>query len=385
MNSIALAESGQQTEQSQAIRVAVVDDSAVVRGLVSRWVDEDPDLEVCGKFSNGQLAVDGVGRVSPDVIILDIEMPVMDGLTALPRLLENAPNAKVIIASTLSRKNAEISLKALSLGATDYIPKPETNRGITTSTEFREELLRKVKAVVPNKGPAARANEARSGRAPTARAEPGAVEVGEKPKYTLRAFSTVRPKIVAIGSSTGGPQALAKVIEDIAPAITLVPVVITQHMPATFTAILAERLGRAANLPAKEGEDGEPLRPGHIYIAPGGFHMTVVAKDGQPFISVFDGPQINFCKPAVDPMFESVAKLYGRSALALVLTGMGHDGASGGKFVADAGGSVIAQDQASSVVWGMPGATAAAGACAAVLPLNRIGPKVGSLLSGGGE
>ena len=382
MTSVALAEQAPPTAHIQTIKVVVVDDSAVVRGLVSRWVDEDPNLEVCGRFSNGQLAVDGVARSAPDVIILDIEMPVMDGLTALPALLKNVPGVKVIMASTLTRKNAEISLKALSLGATDYIPKPESNSGITTSSDFREELIRKIKAVVPAKSAPPAAAPQRSGEAGTVQPA-GMPESSDKPKYTLRAFSTVKPRILTIGSSTGGPQALAKVIEDMAPSLAGVPVVITQHMPATFTSILAERLGRVANLPAKEGDDGEILRPGHIYVARGGFHMSVVAKDGQQALRVYDGPVVNYCKPAVDPLFESIAGIYGPAALALVLTGMGNDGAAGGKVIADAGGSVIAQDAETSVVWGMPGATAAAGACAAVLSIDDIGRKAVSLLSGG--
>jgi len=383
MTSVAHAETIVRVAQSNDIRVAVVDDSAVVRGLVSRWIDEEQGMEVAGRFPNGQLAVDGVARIAPDVIILDIEMPVMDGLAALPHLLKNVPGVKIIIASTLTRKNAEISLKALSLGATDYIPKPESNRGITTSSEFREELLRKIKAVVPAKSGEGTQTSAfvDDGSEP----EAATTVANAKPTYTLRAFSTVRPRILVIGSSTGGPQALARVIEDVAPALTNVPVVITQHMPATFTAILAERLGQASNLPSKEGANGEPVLPGHIYVAPGGMHMSIVERDGHPFIKIYDGETINFCKPAVDPLFESVAAIYGRSVLALVLTGMGQDGAAGGRMIADAGGTVIAQDQASSVVWGMPGATAAAGACAAILPLENIGKKAGLLLSGGGQ
>lgn len=382
MTATSVAESPAPQSQSDKIKVAVVDDSAVVRGLVTRWIDEDPALETCGRFSNGQLAVDGVGRDVPDVIILDIEMPVMDGITALPGLLKAAPGAKILMASTLTRRNAEISLKALSLGAADYIPKPESNRGVTTSTEFRSELILKVKALGEAK---IRGEQARRRRAEAPRAAPAPLApatAGEKAAYKLRAFSPVAPKILAIGSSTGGPQALAKVFEAFAPAITDIPVVVTQHMPATFTAILAERLGRTASLPSKEGEHGEPLLPGHIYVAPGGMHMALAKSEDGVRLNVYDGPLVNYCKPAVDPLFQSVSEIYGPAVLALVLTGMGNDGAAGGRIIADAGGSVIAQDQASSVVWGMPGATAAAGACAAVLPLDQIGPKVVSLLRG---
>lgn len=368
---------------SNKINVIVVDDSAVVRGLVSRWVNEDPDMEIVGRFANGQLAVDGIAACAPDVVVLDIEMPIMDGMTALPMLLKNQPGVKILMASTLTRRNAEISMKALSLGATDYIPKPESNRGVTTSVEFRIDLLRKIKAITPRKAAAAVARP-RTGAAPATPPAPGhSVALGPSPEeVSLRPFTRVKPRILAIGSSTGGPQALAKVIEDLAPAIGDVPVVITQHMPATFTAILAEHLERASGRKAKEGEDGEKILPGHIYVAPGGFHMTIVDKGGEPHLRVYDGPLVNYCKPAVDPMFQSLIKVYGNSILALVLTGMGQDGSVGAKEIADAGGNVIAQDEATSVVWGMPGATAAAGACAAIMPLNQIGPKATRVLQG---
>ncbi|MHA1164272.1 MAG: protein-glutamate methylesterase/protein-glutamine glutaminase [Alphaproteobacteria bacterium] len=385
--------SGSSSASQRKIQVIIVDDSAVVRGLVARWVDEDPDLETVGRFANGKLAVEAIADCKPDVVILDIEMPVMDGMTALPLLLRNHPGVKVLMSSTLTRRNAEISMMALSLGATDYIPKPESNRGVTTSLEFRTDLLRKIKAIVPHK----RAPAHTSAPAPAAEPKPGAASPqpakqapaatpapGPSPNsLSLRPFAPVKPKILAIGSSTGGPQALAKVIEYLAPATTGIPVVITQHMPATFTAILAEHLERASGRTAKEGEDGEKVLPGIIYVAPGGLHMAVVEKGGEPHLHVYEGPMINFCKPAVDPLFQSLVKVYGSSILALVLTGMGHDGAVGAKEIADAGGNVIAQDEATSVVWGMPGAAVAAGACAAVLPLNEIGPKATSVLRGG--
>ncbi|GBE44435.1 chemotaxis response regulator protein-glutamate methylesterase [bacterium BMS3Bbin10] len=367
------------------IRVMVVDDSAVVRGLVSRWVDEDPGMETIGRFANGQLALDGIAGCAPDVVVLDIEMPVMDGMTALPELLKLKPGVKIIMSSTLTRKNAEISMKALSLGATDYIPKPESNRGVTTSVDFRTALLDKIKALVPRK--AARApvapNSVSATRQPVEAGAPGvspAAPAGESP--ALRTFSRIKPRILAIGSSTGGPQALARVIEDVASATADIPVVITQHMPPTFTAILAEHLARSAGRTAKEGTDGEKIIPGTIYVAPGGLHMTVIEKDGAPALSVYDGPMVNFCKPAVDPMFEGVVKVYGPAVLALVLTGMGHDGAKGAVQIADTGGAVIAQDEATSVVWGMPGAAVVAGACAAILPLDEIGRKISDVLRG---
>ncbi len=395
MTSLATAPdvAGSSSAPNNIIQVIVVDDSAVVRGLVSRWVDEDPDMETVGRFANGKLAVEAIADCKPDVVILDIEMPVMDGMTALPLLLRNHPSVKILMSSTLTRRNAEISMKALSLGATDYIPKPESNRGVTTSLEFRTDLLRKIKAFVPHKRAGAPASASDAGPQPGAAPHKHAIQApaassapahGPSPaELSLRRFTPIKPKILAIGSSTGGPQALAKVIEDLALATSDIPVVITQHMPATFTAILAEHLGRASGRTAKEGEDGEKVLPGTIYVAPGGLHMEVVEKGGEPHLHVYDGPMINYCKPAVDPMFQSLVKLYGNSILALVLTGMGHDGAVGAKEIADAGGNVIAQDEATSVVWGMPGATVATGACAAVLPINEIGPKAISVLRGG--
>ena len=280
MTSLAPAETSPEPITCDKIRVMVVDDSAVVRGLVSRWVTEDPALEKVGSFANGQLALSGIVGAAPDVIILDIEMPVMDGMTALPELLKLKPGVKIIIASTLSRKNAEISMKALSLGATDYIPKPETNRGVTTSQEFRSELLRKVKAMVPAKGGATGPDRIAARQRTAPAASDAAAPDTDGATYSMRPFSPVKPRILAIGSSTGGPQALAKVIETLAPATVDIPVVITQHMPPTFTAILAEHLTRCSGRTAKEGEDGESVVPGTIYVAPGGSHMALAQKDG---------------------------------------------------------------------------------------------------------
>ena len=363
---------------SDAIRVAVVDDSAVVRGLVSKWVNEDADLEVVGRYANGKLAVEQVSQSLPDVIVLDIEMPVMDGMTALPELLKVKPDVKIIMASTLTKRNADVSMRALSMGATDYIPKPEGNRGVTSSKNFRTELIRKIKAIALRSRRAPKRDQA-AGEARLAALSPA---LAKNAKLTLRRFSQVRPRILTIGCSTGGPQALMQVLEDIDLPALRVPILVTQHMPATFTAILAEHLARSTGLESREGEHGEEIHPGKIYVAPGGRHMALQKSEDGARIRIYDGPDVNFCKPAVDPLFESVAKVYGAAALAMVLTGMGHDGAEGATAIADAGGSVIAQDEATSVVWGMPGAAAAAGACAAILPLESIGSKVNAIFKG---
>jgi two-component system chemotaxis response regulator CheB len=277
------------------------------------------------------------------------------------------------MASTVTRRNAEISLRALALGAADYVPKPETNRGVTTSLEFRRELIEKIRHL---------GGRRRSGgRAPAVRPVGAPIDRHSAP-IKLRPFSPILPRALLIGSSTGGPQALNTIISRIGPVVGAVPVLITQHMPAMFTTILAEHLARSAERPAREAADGEPIRPGTIYIAPGGRHMRVAQHNGAAVIALDDGPLVNFCRPAVDPLFASAARVYGCSALALILTGMGTDGANGAGDIAAAGGSVIAQDEATSVVWGMPGSAAHAGVCSAVLPLDEIAPRLVRIFAG---
>ncbi len=400
------------TSAARQIKVMVVDDSVVIRGLIGRWINEDPDLVLVNSHRNGRLAVEDIAKSKPDIVILDIEMPDMDGLTALPLMLKAYPATKIIMASTLTRRNAEISLKALSLGAADYVPKPESNSQITTSTEFRRELLDKVKGIggMPQRPSSTaggfRASRAAGAVAPQTAPRPGAMRAempagraGAKgsPRaaapataaatrgaggISLRQFGSARPRALLIGSSTGGPQALEKLLGEIGPQLSGVPILITQHMPVTFTAILADHLARASGSPSAEAQHGEVVKAGQIYVAPGGKHMVLAKQAGQAVIHLNDEPPVNFCKPAVDPFFESAAKVYGAASLGVILTGMGHDGAAGAQHIVDAGGSIIAQDEASSVVWGMPGAAAQAGVCAAVLPLTQIGSKVTRLFRG---
>ncbi len=379
------------TSLGEDIRVMIVDDSVVVRGLVSRWVEEEEGLVAVGKYSNGQKAVEAVATVEPDVVILDIEMPVMNGMEALPQILKLAPGAAVIMASTLTQRNAEISLKALSLGAADYLPKPVSNSGVTTSGEFRTDLIvkiralgerrRKMRAHQASSRPAARPKAVPASGIDAATRESAAVAI-TPPTYNMRPVSRMRPRVLVIGSSTGGPPALIKILENLAPFLQNIPVLITQHMPATFTGIFAGHLAKATKMPATEGIDGERLKNGHIYVAPGGYHMSIDRKGAATVIRITDGPEINFCKPAVDPLFTSATKFYGSSTLGVVLTGMGADGSSGAVDIANAGGTVIAQDEETSVVWGMPGATAKAGACSAILPLPDIAKNLKKLIQG---
>jgi len=357
------------------IRVMVVDDSAVVRGLVSRWVNEEPGLKVVARHANGKLAVEDVVRSAPDIVLLDIEMPVMDGLEALPLLLRARPGLRVLIVSTLTKRNAEISFKALALGAIDYLPKPDTNREITIQPDFRREVIEKIKVLGP-------LSLRRKGAEVPDFGTAAQLEGGEKSRaFRCRAFSLVPPRVIAIGSSTGGPQALGSLLGALSPSLSRLAVLVAQHMPPMFTTVLAERLARATGREAREGRDGEPLKLGSIYVAPGDHHMTV-ARQEAPCLRIRSGPPVNFCRPAVDPLFASVASTFGPAALGIVLTGMGSDGAAGARAIAEAGGSVIAQDEVSSVVWGMPAAAAAVGVCAAVLPPDAIARTVTKLVKG---
>ncbi len=367
------------------IRVMIVDDAIVVRGLFARWVEAEPDLEVVATLRTGREAVTQVERADPDIVVLDVDMPDLDGIAALPLLLEKKRDLIVIMASTLTRRNAEISLRALSLGATDYIPKPTSNQEVAGAVSFRRDLIEKIRHL-----------GARSKRllhvAPRAAVAPDAKTAAYTkfrhdhvhPPIVLRAMPLTPPRVLLIGSSTGGPQALNTIVGHIAAVIQHVPVLITQHMPPTFTAILAEHLARVAKCPVHEGQDGEEIAAGKIYLAPGGKHMTVARRDGAAaaVIAIDDGPLVNFCKPAVDPLFSSAATVWGAKAMALVLTGMGSDGLSGAKAVVAAGGHVMAQDEATSVVWGMPGQVALAGLCSAVLPINEIAPRLTRLFAG---
>ncbi len=368
---------------SRRIRVMIVDDAVVVRGLFARWVEAEPDLEMAAALRTGREAVDQLERVDPDVVVLDVDMPELDGIAALPLLLAKKPDLVVIMASTLTRRNAEISLRALSLGATDYIPKPESNRDVNGSPTFRRDLLEKIRQL------GLRAKKLRiappRARLPSETApplQPGAKPAEAAPALALRPMPLTPPRVLLIGASTGGPQALNAIIAQIGGVFERAPVLITQHMPPTFTAILAEHLERVAKRPVREGRDGEEINAGTIYIAPGGKHMKVARRDGIAVIALEDGALVNFCKPAVDPLFTSAASVWGHKVMALVLTGMGSDGLSGAKAIVAAGGHVMAQDEATSVVWGMPGQVAHAGLCSAVLPLKEIPPRLTRLFAG---
>ena len=366
----------------------IVDDAVVARSIMARWVDAEPDMKVAASLRTGQEALDKLEASDPDVVLLDVEMPELDGIAALPLLLGKKRDLVVIMVSTLTRRSAELSLRALALGATDYVPKPETTYEAMTSTAFRRELIEKVRGL-GRKRLAAR----KSTPVPDEKQKRGQAPVLQRPldvaprradtnEVSLRPFGIPVPRALLIGSSTGGPQALTALLEKLPEAIDRAPVLITQHMPPTFTAVLAEHLSRASGRGSHEAEHGEPVLAGGIYLAPGARHMRVVRDGDSVKIALGDDPPVNFCKPAVDPLFSSAADVWGPALLALVLTGMGNDGTRGAADIVAAGGSVIAQDEATSVVWGMPRSVAQAGLCSAVLPLGQIAPKILGLFSG---
>ncbi|MDK9722170.1 MAG: chemotaxis response regulator protein-glutamate methylesterase [Rhodospirillales bacterium] len=364
----------------EPFRVMVVDDSAVVRGIVTKMLEEDKAIQVVSSVGNGQMALNALDRYDVEVVVLDIEMPVMDGLTALPQLLKKDPDIQIIMSSTLTHKNADVTLQAMEKGAADYVPKPTSSKDLGAG-QFKTELIEKVKAW----GAARRRRPKRAappGGFPE-RAKIPAAQQAPKPagslypgQVTLRQASNDSVDVIAIGSSTGGPQALFAVLGALKGAPIRQPILITQHMPATFTTILAEHITRLSGWNAAEGKDGEVVQGGRVYIAPGDFHMVVEAQGTSKVIRLNKNAPENFCRPAVDPMFRSIAQAYGKRVLAVVLTGMGQDGMKGGQVLVQGGATLVAQDEATSVVWGMPGAAATAGICSAVLPLPDVAPYI---------
>ncbi|CAH2604011.1 Protein-glutamate methylesterase/protein-glutamine glutaminase of group 2 operon [Rhodovastum atsumiense] len=358
----------------EAARVLLCDDSAVIRGAIARMLNADPTIHVAARVANGRAALEAVGREHFDVAVLDIEMPEMDGLTALPLLLRADPRLRVIMASTLTTRGADIALRALRLGAADYVPKPSV--AAIADDSFRRELLAKVKGL------------ARLRRHAVATATPpGAprpVMGTAAAPTTVRPAARERPLLVAVGSSTGGPQALFTLVQGLGTGLK-VPVVITQHMPAAFTPILADHLTRLGATPCAEARDGEPIEAGRIYLAPGDRHLLVEGRPGALRARLSDAAPENFCRPSVDPMLRSATLACSGRVLVVMLTGMGHDGREGTRAVIEAGGTALAQDEASSVVWGMPGAVAQAGLCHRVLPLPAIAPRVLDLLRDAGK
>ena len=352
------------------IRVMLVDDSSLVRGLIARGLEKEADIDVVVTAFDGMMAIRSLGQHDVDVILLDIEMPEMDGLTALPKLRELSPQTHIIMVSTLTQRNAEISLKALQLGAVDYIAKPQADSGENGVADFYRELTSKIRALARTEASAS-----------FGVADAALVPIAGPHVNKIHTFTTFEAErlpsrpvaAIAIGASTGGPQALMLLFRQLKPVFPRIPVFITQHMPPTFTTMLARHLSQVGGVPCAEAADAQPVIPGHVYLAPGGYHMGVrQEQDGTPVLLRDQRPPFHFCRPAVDAMLPSLAEMYGHHLLTIILTGMGEDGLESARIAVAKGGTVIAQDRESSVVWGMPRAVVEAGLCRAVLPLQEI-------------
>jgi len=352
------------------ISVLVVDDSVVVRRLVSDVLTEDPGIEVVGTASNGKIALAKIPQLNPDLITLDIEMPEMDGLETLVELRKLYPKLPVIMFSTLTERGATATLDALERGASDYVTKPANVGSVAASMQaVRADLIPKIKSLVVG----------RHTPAPTS-LPPAPLRAATTP-HTLSSHSH-RVDVVVIGVSTGGPDALSTVIPQL-PGDLPVPVVIVQHMPPIFTAMFAKRLDTKSALHVTEAKPGDRVVAGGVLVAPGDYHLRV-RSDGHGVVAATDqGTPENYCRPAVDVLFRSAVDVYGANILAVVLTGMGSDGARGAARIVEAGGSVIAQDERTSVVWGMPGAVVHAGLASEVLPLASVAGAIHSRVTRG--
>ena len=343
------------------IRVLIVDDSVVVRRIVSDVLTADPDLEVVGTAANGKIGLAKIPQVNPDVITLDIEMPEMDGLEALKAIRKTYPRLPVIMFSTLTLRGGATTLEALSLGASDYVTKPANVGSVAAAQQsLRDQLIPKIKGLC--------------GKAETIKTATRADRPSPAPRSSSSGSSQV--DVVAIGVSTGGPNALSELLPAI-PANFPVPIVIVQHMPPMFTKLLADRLNGQCKITVHEGIDGEPVLPGQAHVAPGDFHMIVKRQATRVVVGVNQEPAENSSRPAVDVLFRSVVKIYGAGTLGVILTGMGQDGLRGCELIREVGGQVLAQDEASSVVWGMPGCVIRAGLANQVLPLNQLAAEIG--------
>lgn len=384
---------------SAQIEILLVDDSAVVRGILTRIIEAESDMKVVASSANGALGLAAYQRHLPDLVIMDIEMPIMDGITALREILKQDADAKILMCSTLSTKNADITLQAMSIGALDCIAKPTSSSEMTGEGSFKHILLQTIRALgrlksarpqsVQVKAPAtlntAISQEVRDklrerieeriakDNAPAAAAQVPGYNAGTP---VLRSYAPLpfgqKFELLAIGSSTGGPQALFKAIKPLAGKLN-VPLIITQHMPPTFTRMLAKHISDNTGVPCVEAEDGLLLEPGKAIIAQGGFHMLLEQTAKGVVTRLNDGPMENFCKPAVDPMLRSSHQIYGRKMAVAILTGMGSDGEKACRDLVEKGVYLVAQDRETSVVWGMPGAVAMAGLCHAIKPIDEIG------------
>ena len=365
------------------IRVLIVDDAVVIRRMLSDCLAGDPGIEVVGTAPDGRIALQKLDQVNPDVVTLDMEMPVMDGLATLTELRKTHPRIPVIMFSTLTERGAAATLDALARGASDYVTKPANVGSVTVAMQrIRDELVPKIRSLckVEQFGPLGGAP--RPVHIPTG--APGSIKPGSGSSVPrlLDPIPSIRPEMLVIGVSTGGPNALATLLPGLSKQFP-VPILIVQHMPPLFTRLLAERLSSVSGMPAREGEAGATPKPGEIWVAPGGHHMEVERTLNGLRIKLHDEAPENSCRPAVDVLFRSAARSVGSRCLGVILTGMGTDGVRGCNDLRDAGAQVLAQDEASSVVWGMPGAVSRAGLANRVLPLNELAVEINRRIPSG--
>jgi two-component system, chemotaxis family, protein-glutamate methylesterase/glutaminase len=347
-------------QKIRTLKAVVVDDSVIYRKIIGDILKEIPGIELVGTASNGRDAIVLAKNRQPDIITLDVEMPLMNGLEALVELKNLFPAIRVIMISSLTKNGARITIEALQKGALDFVTKPEGRDSLDSRKQIESQLRNAIQSLQSDSKPAA---------APAAVSQPP----------TLR---SKRPEIIAIGISTGGPQALGTLISAL-PALVPVPIVIVQHMPAIFTKALAESLSKKSGRDVSEAVNGVTIQPNKIYLAPGGKQMRLQpAKTGAwPQIEITDDPPENFCKPSADYLFRSVAKIYGANAIGVIMTGMGNDGALGLRLMKRQNALVLAQDKASSVVYGMPGEAIKAGIVDEVIPLENMASRLISYLA----
>jgi two-component system chemotaxis response regulator CheB len=349
------------TIANKKFRILLIDDSLAVRHVLTNVISSDPQLELAGTASNGRIGLDRIEQLQPDLVVMDIEMPEMDGLATLAEVRKKRKRLPVIMFSALTHRGAASTLEALSLGADDYVPKKSNSMGLAESIEeLRRTLLPKIHALCSRDLP-----EPPMPAAAAAKAAPVPPRQAER-----------KIELVVLGISTGGPEILWKVLPDI-PADLPVPMVMVQHMPPIFTRLLADRLSSKCQMPVKEAEGGEQLLPGTVWLAPGGKHLQITSTGEALYLRLDETtPPRNFCRPSVDVLFESAVKVAGPGTLGAVLTGMGRDGLQGCELIRKAGGQIVVQDQATSVVWGMPGAVARAGLADSIKPMAEIMPEI---------
>jgi two-component system chemotaxis response regulator CheB len=384
-------------EATRVISVLVVDDSVVIRRLITDALGEDPEIRVVGTAPNGRVALTKIEQLRPDLVTLDIEMPIMNGLETLRAIRQVNARLPVIMFSTLTASGATATLDALAAGASDYVTKPANVGSVAESIRsVREQIIPRIHALCARPGVRAPLRTLNGQPAAFARppigAPPAAAPSRPAPPGSPGGLSAgpgvaTRPRgdridVIAVGCSTGGPDALSRVVRAL-PATLAVPVVVVQHMPPVFTKMFADRLDRTTNLTVVEAVSDMPVKAGTVYIAPGDHHMEVTRRGTDVFTKLHSGPPENFCRPAVDVLFRSVARVYGAATLAVILTGMGQDGKKGAEALRTSGAEIVAQDEASSVVWGMPGAVASAGLANAVLGLDDIARHLITRTAGG--